>query len=420
MVTRTRTTQAAALVAATLISVTTLAGVSGAQEPRPAAPAPAGSSAPATSTVAGAPAASSSSASSSSVSPPSTPPAPGPEPVDAADASAPRLHHAPVSVAPAGREIVVTATIEHPQRVKRVVLAYRTLGSEGAWKEVPFQRAASGPYVAVVPGEAVEAPGLAYVVELETVEGVTRALFATRAAPHHVQVTVDRLGEQERLVLARLGGRRSVVTTSAEYAYFGKVAAPPSQVGATPAKIADQYYRIESGYTYRMLGLVSEFGIRGGVVRGRSVVPGETNHAKYDVGLNYGAPTVRFRAADWLHVEGELLTSITEVGFSVGGGAAVLIGDPYGSKLTLGFESIQVFGTRAWSRMDLAASSRVLVAPIIEVTDMPHAARTGVRLLTEVQVDAGNGWGFAVRGGYQARDAATGGPSFGGTVAYAF
>jgi len=114
------------------------------------------------------------------------------------------------------------------------------------------------------------------------------------------------------------------------------------------------------------------------------------------------------------------LTSVTETGFSVGTGAAVLIGDPYASKLTLGFESIQVFGTRFWSRMDISASDRINVAPIIEVTNMPHADNYGVRLLGELTGQLGQGFSASLRGGYQARVSTGGGPSAGGSLSYAF
>ncbi len=111
---------------------------------------------------------------------------------------------------------------------------------------------------------------------------------------------------------------------------------------------------------------------------------------------------------------------MTEVGFSVGTGAALLVGDPYGSKLTLGFESIQVFGTRMYSRMDIVARRDLIVAPIVEVTDMPHADRFGVRLLTEARYDAGRGFGVGLRAGYQARVATSGGPTGGLHASYAF
>jgi hypothetical protein len=101
-------------------------------------------------------------------------------------------------------------------------------------------------------------------------------------------------------------------------------------------------------------------------------------------------------------------------------GAAVLIGDPYGAKLTLGFESIKTFGTRLWSRMDIPATSRVMFSPIIEIADMPHANKFGVRLLGELGFDVGAGFTLAARGGYQARVYTEGGASGGGTLAYAF
>ena len=185
-------------------------------------------------------------------------------------------------------------------------------------------------------------------------------------------------------------------------------------------RVPDQFYRVEGSYTYRLLGTVSEFGIRAGVVRGQSLVRRETDPSKYEVGLNYGAPRIRLRAEDWLHVEGELLTSVTEVGFSVGGGGAVLLGDPYGSKLVLGLEGIQVFGVRGYTRLDLVASSRLSFAPIIEVTTMPHADVAGVRLLGEAGIDVGAGLRLDVRAGYQARRFDQGGPTLGGGLAYAF
>ena len=51
---------------------------------------------------------------------------------------------------------------------------------------------------------------------------------------------------------------------------------------------------------------------------------------------------------------------------------------------------------------------------------MPHADRFGVRLLSEVAVDAGAGFHIAARGGYQARTFTSGGPSVGTTVSYSF
>jgi hypothetical protein len=339
----------------------------------------------------------------------------------------PGLHHAPLSTAAASEPLSVEARITHPELVKRAVLIYRT--ADGPEHEVVFKRAASGPYVAVIPAADIRPPTVSYAIEIETIDGQQQAVFASRGDMFVIEVAGDLMEARERATLARLGGRRSVVTASGDYVQFGSTPADICRGTITAGKcstalertsISDRYWRVEAGYTYRMLGHVAEFGVRGGVVRGQSVVGDEVDRDKFAVGLNYGASTIRLRAMDWLHLEGEFLTSVTEVGFAVGGGGAVLLGDPYGSKLSLGIESVKDFGTRGYSRIDLVASSRLIISPIVEVTDMPHSAKTGVRLLTEVRFDLLDGIFVALRGGYQARDSASGGPSGGATVAYSF
>jgi hypothetical protein len=256
-----------------------------------------------------------------------------------------------------------------------------------------------------------------YAIEVERTDGERASVFGTRDEMHVVRVNEDTIDAREEEQLKALGGRRSVVSASGEYVYFGDAQATVN--GGDTRSFRDAYWRTEASYTYRILRTVAEFGLRAGVVRGTSVVPGETDPSKFDVGLNYGAPRVRLRALDWLHVEGEFLTSLTEVGFSVGGGGALILGDPYGSRLVVGGESIQVFGSRGYVRFDVAAR-RWAIAPILEVSDMPHTSKPGVRLLGELTFDIGAGFGLAARGGYQARTFASGGPSGGLAVFYAF
>lgn len=347
----------------------------------------------------------------------------------------PQIHHAPVSTAVSHQALEVTATIDEPQRVRYAGLVYRR--ADGTLQAAPFQRGVQG-YIAVVPAKDVAPPGLAYSIELEDIDGRRVAAFASREAPQPVVVVEDRMDARERAQFDRLEGRRSVAGISSEFVRFGSTSgarALPCAAGGegcrpgerkTPTGIEDQYWRVEASYTYRPLRTVAEFSIRGGVVRGRSLVSlEEYDESKYDVGLNYGSPQVRFRLSDSWHLETELLTSVTETGFSVGTGGALLIGDPYGSRLTLGFETIGLsegtyFGSRFYSRMDIAAGPRVLVAPVVEVTDMPHAEAFGVRLLGEVGANLGRGFVASVRGGYQARKSTSGGPAFGGSLGLAF
>jgi hypothetical protein len=204
-----------------------------------------------------------------------------------------------------------------------------------------------------------------------------------------------------------------VVSTFAEYVSFGQ---SRGVTAGTSENINDWFYRVEAAYTYRPLRIVDEFSIHAGVVRGHA----PTDSTEHKVGLNYGAPSVRFRVDDMVRLEGELLLSVTEIGFSGGGGAAVDIGDPYGSKLQLGFESIKVFGTRFWSQVDIQSGPKLRISPIIEATNMPHADHYGVRLIGEIAYDLGSGFTAALRGGYQARDATSGGPSGGLRLNWAF
>jgi hypothetical protein len=345
-------------------------------------------------------------------------------------AARPRLHHAPLTSVPAREPLIVSATIEHPELVKRALLVYATEGKP-AQREIEFRRGASA-YVAEVPADELAPRWLEYSLELELLDGSRQVVFASRKRPHRVSVPEELMDARERALHQRLGGRRSVFSASGDYVDFGTSSAQTTDASGNLVgrDVRDRYFRLEGGYTYRPLRFVTEFSLRAGVVRGKSPVPvdevsdgtGATVKPSdpFAVGLNYGAPSVRLRLADVCHVEGEFLTSVTEKGFSLGVGAAVLIGDPYGGKLTLGFESIKTFGTRFWSRMDIPASSRLMFSPIIEIADTPHANKFGVRLLGELGVDVGGGFSIAARGGYQARLYTEGGASGGGTVAYAF
>lgn len=341
----------------------------------------------------------------------------------------PKLHHSPLTSVPARESLLVTASIEHPELVKRALLVYATEGAPRP-REVEFRRGATE-YVAEVPASELSPRWLDYSLELELLDGSRQVVFASRQKPHRVSVPEELMDARERALHQRLGGRRSVFSASGDYVDFGTSHAQTADAmgNAVGHDVRDHYFRLEGGYTYRPLRFVTEFSLRAGVVRGKSPVPFDDGSdadgaAKpsdpFAVGLNYGAPSVRLRLMDMCHVEGEFLTSVTEKGFSLGAGAAVLIGDPYGGKLTLGFESIKTFGTRFWSRMDIPATSRVMFSPIIEITDSPHANKFGVRLLGELGVDVGGGFSVAARGGYQARVFTEGGASGGGTLAYAF
>jgi hypothetical protein len=331
--------------------------------------------------------------------------------------------HAPPAVAHWDQDFEIHATVTHPELVKQLTL--HVVLSDGTPIDRPFRRSRRDDYVASVESDALHGESLTYRVSLLSTSGKRQNVFATPESPHTVQLVPTAIDLNERVLLQRVKNRRNAFVAFGEYVNFGQSQLEPGVAddSASAERVPDHYYRLEASYVHRPLRLVSEFSLRVGLVRGRSPVPvsgaaDSDSAAQRRVGLNYAAPTVRFRANDWVYVDGELLASVTEVGFSTGAGSAVILGDPYGTRLMVGFETIEVFGTRLFSRTDLAVHPDVTVAPIIEVTDMPHASRFGVRLLGEVALAFRGGLRAHLRGGYQARTFDSGGPAFGGAFSY--
>lgn len=346
------------------------------------------------------------------------PPAPSPQP------PSPSVHHTPISSAPQNDDLLVSAGFEHPELITRAYVVYR---HEGRVEEREFRRSGGSdgaPYAVVIPKEHTRGAQLGYAIEADGVSGGRTALFASRERMQDVTLLKDEDDVAETAFLQRIENRRSVVGAQAELVRFGSTTATVGDGGANGPRrteeVADQYYRFEGSYTYRLGKVVSEFGIRFGIVRGRSIVPGEADPGKFDVGLNYGSPRVRFRATDFLHFDAEFLTSITEVGYSVGGGGAVLLGDPLAMHVAFGMEGVQVFGVRGYTKVRLPLGTRVALTPSIEITNMPHADKAGVRLLTDLDVRLTAGLALGARLGYQARVFDTGGPTLGLGGSYAF
>lgn len=371
-----------------------------------------------------------------SATPPVTaaPPAPVPAP------KAPEvavIHHSPISSAKVAEPLDVHVSIERPQLLRSAGVVYRT--GEEKWFYVKLLRTDED-YAATIPAEHVTPQGLGYAIEMEYLDGARVSVFASRAELQPVVVREDAADVREQWLLDRVDKRRSLVTATGEFVRFGYEFQDPLPCGAGEKACApgttykptvdDQYWRVDASYTYRPMRAVAEFGFRLGVVRGTrplSEHPPATYQAKnYEVGLNYAGANVRFRLASIFHIDLDVLGSVTEIGFSAGGGSAFIFGDPLGIRYTLGWQMIgwptdpTYFGTRFYTRLDLPVGDRFTLAPSIEVTDMPHAERFGVRLLADGLIGLGHGFAIGVRGGYQARVSRSGGPTVGATVQLGF
>ncbi|MEO7328651.1 MAG: hypothetical protein ABI193_08750, partial [Minicystis sp.] len=150
------------------------------------------------------------------------PPAP-PQPAAEAIASPqmPEVHHAPVASSFQHEPLKIAARLDHPELVRSMSLVFRN--AEGKWRTTPFLRGADD-YTAVIPGAEIDPPGLAYMIEIERLDGTMIAGFASRAAPFPVLVIEDRADAREKAAMERMFGRRSVATFSAEMVRFGTTA----------------------------------------------------------------------------------------------------------------------------------------------------------------------------------------------------
>jgi hypothetical protein len=343
----------------------------------------------------------------------------------------PRIHHAAIASVPAHDPIRIAVEVDFPELMKVLELVHRK--ANGRLAVTPMLRSAEG-FVAEIPEEDVRF-GVAYAIELEEIDGTRTAVFASRKALHVVEVVDDYMNMHERALYDRAGGKRSVAQISGDYVRFGRTTGlgplPCSGQGGCPIgrsktpEVLDEYWRTEGSYTYRPFRTVEEFSIKAGVLRGNSLVDTKTySPSQYSVGANYAATTVTLRVTDAFHFESELLTSITEVGFSLGGGNTVTIGDLYGTGLQFGWEAIgfnqSYFGSRFFTKMNVSVVDHLILSPAVEVTDMPHAENFGLRLLGEAKVSIGHSVEIGLRGGYQARQSVSGGPSLGGTFGLAF
>jgi len=353
--------------------------------------------------------------------PPSAPIAPAPI------SPRPGLLHTPVSTAVEGEPLELVVDYSHPEGLRQAVLLFRS-SNESQFHELPFRRSAHA-YRATVSSADVRS-GFVYLIELELASGERASGFASRTAPFAVQVQLGKDDADEKAAARRVNERRSVTSFQGEWVTFGKsgggVAAVPTVDPATglpvtvaaPAR-ADNYYRLEASYAYRPLRLVNEFGVRLGLVRGAS--PRNVGDSgSPDVGLNYAAPWLRLRLDDVVYTTAHVVTGVTEVDFPLGAGLELTLGDPYGASLDLGFEKIEGFGSRFFTRLNIQASNRVRLSPIIEASNMPNARNYGVRLLSELGWQVTPELGLAVRGGYQARAAVSGGVSLGAAASLGF
>jgi hypothetical protein len=273
-------------------------------------------------------------------------------------------------------------------------------------------------YVARVPAARVSLSGFAYYVVEQMPDGSTHAVFADAGSPHPVHVTRPAEVEDELQRAAARGGQRSLVLLSAEGIDYGD-----RRLVAGQPKAHDRYYRLEAGYAYSFFTHVEAIRLTLVRVRGEAAIfndGAKPTLTETQPGIDYGRAEVTLLGTEELRLRAAVLLGASQRGFEYGGGAAVMLGDPYGMNLDLGVEQITTLGTTGHLRMGLLACERVPMGASIEVSSFPVGDDAGVRLLYDVGYRFGPVTQLSVRAGYQGRTSVSGGLSLGAAMSYGF
>jgi len=216
-----------------------------------------------------------------------------------------QVRHVPPGEAEAGKplELVAQAAPTTPTLVAHV----RVKGAE--WKTIELVRNADASWVAVVPAETIEPPGIDYYLT-----SGDKVVFASPEWPHSLAVTVPPDEERRARDTIRSHGRRSKVQAMGEWVNYGRKHGQQ-----------DNYYRVDADFAYRLWTYPLEE-IRVGYTRllGDTLQPSQMCPTPEPCSLEAGA-----RVAGWFElglaaVEGvrfdaRVIVMANKEGFAVGG-----------------------------------------------------------------------------------------------------
>jgi hypothetical protein len=323
------------------------------------------------------------------------------------------VQHLPIHHAFTG-QAELRFTVRGPDRAGAIVVHCMPRAANARMRSVEARRTAVG-YRAQVPAACAQPPGFSYFVVLRDASSET-PLFASAAAPHPVRVTHDAQTEGELVRLRARGYQRSRALLSAELVSFGDHAPAP---GAAEAH--DRYYRIEAGYGYSFFETIEDISLTLVRVRGENgVLPGPSGEPALDPGIDYGRAAVTLLASEYVRLRSALLLGASQEGFEFGASGEMVFGDPLAEHVALGGEGLTTLGATGWLHFGFNATSIVPMGARVELTDFPLGEDAAVRLLYQIGYRFTPATELTLRGGYQGRTSAVGGPSLGAALRYGF
>jgi hypothetical protein len=338
-------------------------------------------------------------------------------PAGLASATPVRVHHVPPAEAAPNAPLLLEAHVERGWE-STLEARFRGVGA-ATWQAVEFEKG-EGTYLATVPADIVQPPGIEYFILGTNATGATSAHFASAADPHRVMVYEEPTVVLRQRELDRVSGRRARVRFATELVDYGT-----RTIGG--ADVADSYYRVDVDFTYRLLRFPL-YSLRFGYTRLRGHTPaterGESPCDPCEVKAGFSAGgwfELRFRVGKKVDVDARGMVQATPSGFNVGGRGELRLGEENGSHVALGSEAILDVGTAAFFRLGWDTVPSLPMAATIELTDFPATHRaTGVRLIYDVTHPFPNGLRLGARVGYQARDQGIGGATGGLNLAFEF
>ncbi len=351
-----------------------------------------------------------------------------------ADEPAPAVIHVPVSSAPAGKPLLVAASLRDAHALESVSLRWRRLG-EVEYRTVPFVRTGAGgsssAWSATIPADACVAGGVLeyYLASGGRGAAAERLHFAAPGAPQRIVIEGDAESRARRAYLARHLGLRSRFSVQAEVVDFGNRTLSPD------GEVRDWYWRLEGDYTYRILGPVYSLRLGVGLLRGATydLVTGSTGDVERTpvarcaanpdglcVGLTYGFAEVRFRPHRLVRFDVKAILGAGPEHFDGGGGLAVIVGNDPGTHVAVGGDVVSSVGLRGYLRLAWSTIPRVPMSLTLEVTSFPDFSDLAGRAYLSAEYRIARRLVVSASAGYGTRDFLIGGPSGGLGLALEF
>lgn len=343
----------------------------------------------------------------------------------AGPASAESVSHVPPSQADAGEALALNATVDRAWE-STITLHFR--GSRaGGWATAEFRRDGER-WVAIIPAENVQAPGVEYYIDAVSKDGQVVPQFASATDPHVVLVRRQDVDVRRDRELARYDGKRSRLRGSAEWVDFGE---RRFRVDGETRRIPDRYYRLDADFSYLLLayplkavriGFTQLLGETPDTYREDPLDCGADPDCEIRAGFKVGGWTeLRFSVMEGVEADARGSVMATKEGFKIGGRTELRVGVEDGSHVALGAEILGDVGTSAFFRLGWDTVPQAPMTATVEMLDYPADHRAaGVRLIYDVAHPFPGGLRIGARASYQARDERVGGLGGGLTAAMDF